>query len=340
MRRGTVITIAVLAACTALVFLLYLCAGTRFVSPLEVLGGSLEGDDALLVYGFRLKRALLAVIVGSSLAISGAAFQALLRNPLADPFVVGVSGGAAIGGTVVMVTFSALLSALPVIFQSMAVFVGAFAGSVLVAVMLYSLSTSRGMLVTNSLLLMGVVFNFFASAVVLFLKTILHGTKLQEVLFWLMGSLAVETLPWGVIYISAVAVGVAMTALLLLGRHVNLISVGEEFGYGSGANPERVKKLLFLFASVLVAAAVSIAGFIGFVGLIVPHVVRLLFGADHRSLFPLSALLGAAFLLLADLLSRLSFPLFGNQLPVGVLTAFIGGPLFIWLLARAQRRAS
>jgi iron complex transport system permease protein len=317
---------------------LYVCLGTRNVSPLDLLTGSVPDDLKLVVFGFRLKRALMAVVVGAALAVSGAAFQALLRNPLADPFVVGVSGGAAIGGTIVMVTFAALAAVLPLFLQSMAVFTGAFVGAVAVALMLYSLSSARGVLVTHNLLLMGVVFNFFASAVVLFLKTVLHGTKLQEVLFWLMGTLAVETLPYGVLLVTGAVVIAGTAGLIALGRDVNLVSIGEEYSHGTGVSPERVKKVLFVLASLLVAGAVSIAGFIGFVGLIVPHVVRLLAGADHRWLFPLSALSGACFLLLADLLSRLSFGIFSTQLPVGVLTAFIGGPTFIWLLARAQRR--
>lgn len=337
-RQSTAAVILTMALLACVV--LYICLGTRNISPLDLLTGHIPEELGSVILGFRLKRALMAVVVGAALAVSGAAFQALLRNPLADPFVVGVSGGAAIGGTVVMVTFAGLAAVLPLFLQSMAVFLGAFAGAVAIALLLYSLSSARGVLVTHNLLLMGVVFNFFASAVVLFLKTVLHGTKLQEVLFWLMGTLSVGTLPFGVLVVTAVIVVVGTAGLVLLGRAVNLVSIGEEYSHGTGVAPELVKKVLFVLAALLVAGAVSIAGFIGFVGLIVPHVVRILAGADHRWLFPLSALSGACFLLLADLLSRLSFGLFSTQLPVGVLTAFIGGPTFIWLLARSQRRGA
>jgi len=335
-RRIAAACLLLLLSCTVLL-VVYVCLGTRLLSPLDILSGSLPDRDAL-VAAFRLKRGLLALAVGGSLALAGAAFQALLRNPLADPFVVGVSGGAAIGGTLVMVLLASAAPLLSVLFYSLSVFVGAFLASVVFAALLYRLSSTRGVIVTNSLLLMGVVFNFFASAVVLFLKTVLQGTKLQEVLFWLMGSLAVETLPSGVLAVAGVAVVAACLALVLLSPRVNLVSVSEEFSAGSGVEPERVKRQLFLLASVLVAVAVSVAGFIGFVGLIVPHAVRIVAGADHRALFPLSTLAGALFLLAADLLARLSLPLSGTALPVGVVTAFVGGPLFIALLARAQNR--
>jgi len=335
--RLTTICLALAAAC-ALALLAYVCLGASVLGPVDVLLGRLSREESLLVTGFRLKRGLLALSVGGALALSGAAFQALLRNPLADPFVVGVSGGAAIGGTLVMVFFASLLPFLSPFVSSVAVFAGAFVAAVLFAALLYKMSMARGVLVTNSLLLMGVVFNFFASAVVLFLKTILQGTKLQEILFWLMGSLAVETLPDGVILLALLSLAGGLFVLTAVGRRVNLVSVSEEFSHGTGVSPERTKRVLFLTASALVAIAVSVSGFVGFVGLIVPHAVRLAVGSDHRQLFPVSTLAGGLFLLLADLASRLSGPFLGTSLPVGALTAFVGGPIFIAMLARAQRR--
>ncbi len=337
MRRRALRQLILVASVAVGIFVLYMSVGTRFVSPLDWFGPPNDGTHALIM-GLRLKRALLALVVGAALALSGAGFQALLRNPLADPFITGVSGGAAIGGTLMLVFSTALLSTLPLLFRSVVVFGGAFAGAVGIAALLYTLSRSRGVLVTNNLLLMGVVFNFFASAVILFLKTVVSGTKLQEVLFWLMGMLSGTGVPAPLLGLSGFLVvlcGVWMTAMA---RRINLVSIGDEYSYGAGVDPERIKKRLFLLSSLLVAVAVSLSGFIGFVGLVVPHVIRLLVGADHRHVLPLSALGGAAFLLASDLVARLSFPWFGTLLPVGVVTAFVGGPMFIALLARSQRR--
>ena len=315
---------------------LYLSVGAGVLTPGRLLDSRPFDPVESLVFVLRLKRAALAVLVGAGLAVSGCAFQALLRNPLADPFVVGVSGGAAVGGTLVMVFLSSVLAFLPLFVQSLAVSAGAFAGALATAAGLYWLSRARGVLNTTNLLLMGVVFNFFASSVILFLKSILHGVKLQEVLLWLMGSLAAQS-PGAVLIPGLIIVAAVTLVLALKGRQINLLSVGEEYSVGTGLDPEGLKKLLFVLSSLLVAICVSLAGFIGFVGLIMPHMVRLIVGADHRVLFPLSALAGSTFLLLADWLARQAFDLFTTQLPVGVITSFIGGPLFIYLLARSQR---
>ena len=328
----TVLTVTALGALA-----LYVAAGTSWLNPLWLLTGTPEGGIADIILGLRGRRALLAFIVGGSLAVSGAGFQALLRNPLADPFVTGVSGGAAIGGTLVMVFLGSSVFVGIKVGGASLVFVGAFLGATGVAILLSRLASTRGVLNTQSLLLMGVVFNFFASAVVLFLKAVIQGTKLQEILFWLMGSLAAESVGDWLLWSSGLAVCGGVFALFRISRHLNLITLGEEAGHGAGVNPERLKWTLFLVSSVLVAISVSLAGFVGFVGLVVPHMVRLAVGADHRLLVPFSALSGGIFLLLTDLVARLSFPFMGTQLPVGVITAFVGGPWFIAMLVRSQR---
>jgi len=335
-RLGVGVTVLILAA--GLVWALYVAAGTGWLNPLWLFTGSPAGglDDVLL--GLRNRRALLAFLVGACLALSGTGFQALLRNPLADPFVTGVSGGAAIGGTLVMVFLGSALFAEVQMGGGSLVFLGAFAGAVGVAVLLSRLASTRGILNTQNLLLMGVVFNFFASAVVLFLKAVIQGTKLQEILFWLMGSLSAESTADELLWGGGIAAALGFAALVRLSRRLNLMTLGEEAGHGAGINPEGLKWALFGVSSVLVAVSVSLAGFVGFVGLVVPHMVRLVTGADHRLLVPFSALSGGIFLMLADLLARLSFPYMGTQLPVGVITAFVGGPWFIGLLVRSQRR--
>lgn len=335
----TALWVALLALGLLALLALYVLVGSGGAGNGPLLNPELLERHQAILRGLRLRRGLLAILVGAALSVSGAGFQALLRNPLADPFVTGVSGGAAVGGTLVMVLTAFLTQTLGASLTGPAgVFAGAFVGAVVVALLLSRLATAGGLLNTNSLLLMGVVFNFFASAVVLFLKAIIQGTKLSEILFWLMGTLAVEGLPDALLWLAGTLVLLSTGGLILLARRINLVSLGEETAWGAGVNPESVKRWLFLLSSVLVALGVSLAGFVGFVGLVIPHVVRILAGSDHRGVFPLSALGGATFLLLADLVARLSFPLAGTQLPVGVVTAFVGGPLFIVLLARAQAK--
>lgn len=320
-----------------LLFGLYLAAGSIWIDPVSALLGQ-DGASNQVLVELRLKRGVMAVGVGASLALSGTAFQALLRNSLADPFIVGVSGGAAVGGTLAMLPVASMLLAGVGVAHSVVVFGGSFLGALAATFLLFGMSWVRGMVATNHLLLMGVVFNFFASAVVMFLKSLLVGNRLQEVLFWLMGTLASEAVPWPLVW---TVLGVALAGAWLLcveGKRVDALAVGEEFAHGSGVDPERLKRKLFLVSAVLVAGAVALSGFVGFVGLVVPHMLRLTVGASHRHLFPLSAVGGALFLLAADLIARLISPWMGTQLPVGVLTSLVGGPLFIAMLVRAQRK--
>lgn len=328
----------VLAALLLVVGWVYLALGsTGFLNPLSALLGS-DGAGTQVLVELRLKRGLMALGVGASLALSGAAFQALLRNALADPFIVGVSGGAAVGGTLAMLPCATLLAAGTGAAHAAVVFGGSFLGALAATVLLFGMSWVRGMVATNHLLLMGVVFNFFASAVVMFLKSLLVGHRLQEVLFWLMGTLASEAVPWVLVVLVSVIALLGTLVLSKEGQRVDALAVGEEFAHGSGVDPERLKRRLFFVAALLVAGAVALSGFVGFVGLVVPHMLRLVVGASHKKLFPLCALGGALFLLGSDLASRLVSPWLGTQLPVGVLTSLIGGPLFIVMLARAQRR--
>jgi len=286
------------------------------------------GPAADIVLRVRLPRVLLASLVGASLAVAGVLFQALLRNPLADPYVLGVSGGAAVGGILVMSLGGA------VGLGAGAVPSGAFAGAILTTVVLYAIAGSRGRVSATNLLLTGVVFNAFASAAIIFLASMAGLTEGASIFLWLIGSL------------SAVRVGVAgWVALFLLGglacalptaRSLNLLAVGEESARQLGVDVERQQRILLVATSLMVGAAVSVAGLVGFVGLIIPHLLRLLFGPDHRLLVPASALGGAAFLVICDTAARTL--LGGRELPVGAITALAGGPLFLYLLRRHHMR--
>jgi len=287
---------------------------------------------AATIFTLRLPRALLAALVGMALAAVGVAFQALLRNPLADPFIMGVSGGAALGGTLAMVVvgigFGSSLA-----LQGPAAFVGAALATVLV----YRLGRVNGQVDTTTILLVGVVFNAFASAVIMFLKTVVSATKAQEMLFWLMGNL--QPLQYDSLALLAVGILFGVAVLFAQASRMNALSLGEQGAAHLGVDVERTKTLVFFAASLLTGLAVSVSGLVGFVGLIVPHLCRLVLGPDHRLLLPAAALGGAAFLVLADLVARMLLVPLTTEPPVGVITAFLGGPFFLILLRRRHEVA-
>jgi len=302
----------------------------------EVLSG--EGSEVdRAVFLNRLIRILLAAGVGAALATVGVAFQAITRNPLADPFILGVSGGAALGASLciaagwsVWVVGSLALPLTPL---------AAFAGGLAALYGVYTLSMTQGRLSVYRLLLIGVVFNFFASAVIMLVKTLVGALEVRSVLLFLMGSLSsVEPQPvlWGKVLVVSVFTVFGAFYLFMQGARLNVISLGDEGARHLGVHLTSIRRRVFLISSAMVAAAVSVAGMIGFVGLIVPHAVRILLGADHRMLVPASALGGAVFLVSCDLVARLCFPLFQSDAPVGVVTALVGGPIFVWLLVKGR----
>lgn len=273
----------------------------------------------------RLPRTLLAALVGAALGAVGVAFQALLRNPLADPFIMGVSGGAALGGTLALALVGGSVAA-GIALQGPAAFLGALAATVLV----YRIGRVAGRVDTVTVLLVGVVFNAFASAVIMFLKTAVTATKTREILVWLMGNIGYQEYST----ILAVAVGTlaGIVILAMMTSRMNALALGEQGAQHLGVDVEKTKAVIFFTASLLVGLAVSVSGLVGFVGLIVPHLMRLVLGPDHRLLLPASALAGGAFLVLADLSARLLFVPLSTEPPVGVITAFLGGPFFLFLL--------
>jgi iron complex transport system permease protein len=304
------------------------------------LGDALRGvePDATVLFRLRVPRVVLAAIVGAGLSVAGVALQALLRNPLADPFVFGLSGGAAIGAAIsVAVTGTALglagvsaagwLGLLPTQFA-------AVMGSLAAAILVFALGRQRGRLHPERALLVGVVFNSFASALVIALESVLAPEKTQAVLLWLAGTLGYEPEP---VLVAAGAVVLAAVAVLtaLAGR-LNLLSLGDEGAAALGVDVEATRLLSFFAASAAVGAAVALTGLVGFVGLVVPHAVRLVAGPDHRVVLPASALGGAAFLVLADAVARVLFRELGTEPPVGAVTALLGAPLFVLLLRRRR----
>jgi iron complex transport system permease protein len=294
-------------------------------SILTALGdGEATGPAADIVRRVRWPRVALAGLVGASLAVAGALFQALLRNPLADPYVLGVSGGAAVGGIAAM-TLGASLG-----LGAGAVPVAAFAGASLATLLLYAVAGSRGFVSATNLLLTGVVFNAFASAAIVFMASLAGLTEGASIFLWLIGSLSSardDLMLWVALFLVA---GLAVS--LPAARGLNLLALGEESAQQLGVDVGRQQRILLVANSLLVGAAVSVAGLVGFVGLIVPHLLRLLLGPDHRLLLPAAALAGAVFLVLCDTAARTL--LGGRELPVGAITALAGGPLFLYLLRR------
>ncbi|PIR18356.1 MAG: iron ABC transporter [Deltaproteobacteria bacterium CG11_big_fil_rev_8_21_14_0_20_49_13] len=285
-----------------------------------------ETQTAILLYS-RLPRILLGALVGLALGSGGTAFQALLRNPLADPYILGVSGGAALGAVI------AYAFKLPFV----AVAMTAFASSFLTMLFIYWTCKFHGKLSSHTLLLTGVIFNAFAFAFIMLIHSLVTMEQAHEILFMLIGNLEIES--YQMIAVVALAVAFGFIALCLMSSRLNLISLGDEAAESLGINIDATRKYVFFAASLMIGAVVSVSGLIGFVGLFIPHMVRLLFGSDHRLVLPASGFAGAIFLVWSDTFARtiLMRGEFQTQLPVGVITALIGGPMFVYLLKRQMR---
>lgn len=306
--------------------------GVRFgsvdLSTAQVLaaltGGGTEWQRTIVV-GLRLPRILLGALVGGGLALAGATFQALLRNPLAEPYILGISGGASVGAVLLLALGLAGTA-------SWALPLAALAGALLAIFLVFRVATASGRsLDVRVLLLAGVVVAAFFSACIAFILSISEARTVQSAVLWIMGSLAGAT--WASVGITAAYTLPTAALLLGLARPLNLMAIGEETAHYLGADVERVKRTALVLAALLTAAGVAVAGVIGFVGLVVPHGIRLLVGSDHRALLPLSFLGGATFLVLSDVVAQVV--LAPTQVPVGVITAFVGVPLFLMLLRRS-----
>lgn len=295
---------------------------------------SSTGPYHTILWNVRLPRALFAAVVGAGLSLGGVAFQALLRNPLADPYILGISGGAALGATLALASGSVLAVA-GVLAPATAAMIGALVALIPLIVMARA---SRSGLNAFVLLLSGVMFNAFASSVITLHKAIVSAQKAQELLFFLMGSLDVEHLSGATLALCASVVGAALVAIWWVGQDLNIMSLGDDDARALGVRVGAVRWWVILWASAAVAVCVAFTGLIGFVGLVVPHALRLTLGPDHRLLIPMSALAGASTLLVCDALARQSFSLFSTTLPVGVITALVGAPLFMVLLWRSTKQ--
>ncbi len=336
MRGKKTIFILALAGLCLLVMLFSLGIGAVHIAPLETVNiiirrlafqpAEVVADTReAIIWHLRLPRIMLGFLVGASLAVAGASFQGLLQNPLADPYTLGVSSGAALGATVAILFLPNNAGA------SLPIPLFGFMGGLLALFIVYRLGRVSGRLPVVTVLLAGVVISSFFSALIS-LSMIFAGQQLRTVYFWLAGGLSLKGWPYVFLIIPYFIAG--MGILLYYAGDLNLILLGEENALSSGVEVEKVKKIVLAAASLITAGAVSVSGMIGFVGLIVPHAMRIVLGPDHRLLLPASALGGGLFLVGVDTAARTAMaPL---EIPVGIVTAFLGAPFFVLLLKRCR----
>ncbi len=304
------------------------------VAPADVIGaigralrGATSGLADTLIIDVRLPRVVLAALVGAALGGAGALYQALFRNPLADPYILGISSGAGLGAMAAIVATAGATA-----LRFAAVPLSAFVGATLTMLLVVRLATHRGRLDATSLLLAGVALSYTLAAVTSFLMVVARE-QMAAIVYWMMGGFSAASWPYVAMVAPMFVAGIVLP--LLSTRELNLMLLGDERAGHLGLSVERFKLLTLASASLLTAAAVSVAGLIGFVGLMTPHMVRLVLGPDHRTLLPASLLGGAIVLVLADLVARtIIAPI---EIPVGIVTAVLGGPFFIWLLVRGRR---
>ncbi len=311
---------------------LRLCGLLLFLLLLTLLIAALLGSEKLsffdlneqqqtILFDIRLPRILLGACVGASLALAGASLQSLLRNPLAEPYLLGVSNGAALGTMLAFIFFTQFELARPVM---------AFGGASLATFVVYQMAKSRAGMNVERLILSGVIVTTFLSSIIVLLTSLLDAAKLRSFTFWLLGDLSQATKNG--FYLSFAAVIIGTIVLMQCARALNLMMIGERDAFDFGVEIGRVRLTVFATSSLLVGTAVAASGSVGYVGLIVPHLVRLAIGSDNRLVIPFSALAGAIFVVLADTVARVAIA--PRELPVGAITALIGAPLFIYLLRR------
>lgn len=334
------LVIALLVIGSVLSLLFSVTTGASDASFLDVIAnvaGSVDAlnmRDRIIIFDIRMPRAILGFLVGGSLAVSGAVMQGLFRNPLADPGLVGVSSGASFGAVVMIVlggTFAAPVYTLMGIY---ALPVAAFAGGLVTTLLLYRIATSNGQTSVATMLLAGIALGSLATALTGVLIYMANDQQLRDLTFWGMGSLAGAT--WTKIAAAAPIILLSFAAMPFMARGLNAITLGEAAAFHMGVSVQRLKNIAIVTVAAATGASVAVSGGIGFVGIVVPHVLRMVIGPDHRYLLPASALLGGSLLIFADVLARTAVA--PAELPIGIITAAVGGPFFLWILLRQRAR--
>ena len=320
MRGGALLRPVQASAVLFAVLIVAFCLGLIFGSE-SIFDFWTNEDQHAILFDIRMPRVLLGMFVGACLAVAGASLQALLRNPLAEPYLLGVSNGAALGTMLALVLIGTMTS-------TRALF--AFIGALIATVAVHQLARTKAGMNVERLVLSGVIVTTLLSSVIILFTTLLDATKLRSFTFWLLGDLSQAT--YGGVYLTGILAAVGTVILMTQSRALNLLMVGERDAFDFGVEVGRARVVVFATAAAMVGGSVAASGSVGFVGLIVPHIIRLAVGSDNRLVLPFSAVFGAAFVVLADTLARSVIA--PRELPVGAITALIGCPLFIYLLKR------
>ncbi|MDI6781417.1 MAG: iron chelate uptake ABC transporter family permease subunit [bacterium] len=332
-----ILLVGLIATC-----LISIMIGPVFIHPLLIIkiwayklsGGLIQpiwsNIQETIVVDIRTPRVILSMLVGMGLSIAGAAMQGLFRNPMAEPYILGMSSGAAVGAALAIVLGAGN------VFGELSIPAMAFIGATTTIFVVYNIARTDGRVPTETLLLAGIAVGFFLHAVVSFLKIIASHETLRDVVLWLMGSFALST--WADVRMVILPILLGIGVLYFLCRELNALQFGEETALHLGIEVETVKRILLIASALVTAVAVSVSGIIGFVGLIIPHVVRLIIGHGHHILLPASALSGGIFLVLCDTLARIVTQ--PSEVPIGIITAAIGAPYFVYLLRRRKKAIS
>jgi len=325
----------------AILILLLLCimilsstlgaADISFVEALRIMTGFsskyTNETHKVIILKIRMPRIFLAALVGIGLSIVGGTFQGLFKNQLADPYVLGISSGAGLGATLAII-FSFEGAVLGFAFNSLCAFIGA----ILTALLVFTVAKVGNKLSVANMLLAGLAVSFFMSSIISILM-IINRNQIEKIMFWLMGS--VSTANWNQVIMASIVILSSMLIILFFSRELNIMSLGEENALTLGVEAEKVKFILLIVCALVVASCVAISGIIGFVGLIVPNMVRILTGPDYKKLLPFSAVFGGMFLVLCDTISRILMP--PMELPIGAITALFGSPFFLYLIVKSKR---
>ncbi|MBP0616245.1 FecCD family ABC transporter permease [Jiella mangrovi] len=338
--RSRAAAITLLAVALLVVAILAIGIGPMALPPMRVLKILLGGPDGrsfpigevVIVWQIRLPRVVMAMMVGAMLALGGAVMQGLFRNPLADPTILGVSSGAALGAVSMIVLGSGALGPVALVLGGYALPIAAFAGALTVTLVLYAISTQAGSTSVATMLLAGVALAAFAAAIMGYLVFLSDDTQLRDITFWSLGGLGGVT--WDKVVVSCPVMLVVAASAIVMARGLDALVLGEAEAFHMGLRVERLKKQAILLVAIATGLAVAVAGIIGFVGIVVPHLLRLAVGADHRFLLPASCLGGALLIVSADIGARMLVS--PAELPIGIITAAIGAPFFLWLLMRRR----
>lgn len=320
-NKKSIIVISLFAAVIILVVSPFI--GMESISVSSIFNSNISSIKSEIFWRIRIPRILISFIAGSSLAVSGMVFQSMFRNSLATPFTLGVSSGAAFGAAL-YVKLGIVFSILGITGQTLF----AFAGAILSISLVYLLSKFRSGFSVGTMLLAGVAINFFFSSFILFIQFVSDFASSYRIIRWLMGGF--EIIGYSDIYNVLPFITIGIVIIIFLSTELNLLSLGEDIAISRGVNLNKVKNILFFATSLMVSGVISVVGPIGFVGMMVPHISRLVIGSDHKNLAFLNIFLGGAFLVLCDTLSRILIA--PAEIPVGVITALLGGPFFLWLL--------